>query len=118
MPELALKEIQARAFCNWCRRPLQGEDGLSEGNFIDTGKIFPANQKKAYAVFCNTCKDDDFRVKQPKSALNKETLDEVNIELLPESKQEAKAAQKDKEETLKATGAKEALKASAAAKGR
>lgn len=118
MPELALKEIQARAFCNWCRRPLVDEkENIGESNFVDTGKIFPSTQKKAYAVYCSDCKNDQFRVKQPKSALNRDTLDETNLEDLPESKQEAKTAEKAREETLKATGTpttKEALKASAA----
>jgi serine protease inhibitor len=50
---------------------------LSEKNFVDTGKKYPA-------LYCSNCLADEFRVKQPKTAINPDTLDEYNIAEMPD----------------------------------
>lgn len=79
-----LTEIQQRSFCNWCRNPLTMSDKLTESNFVDTGKEF-SDGTKAYAVYCYACLDMKERVEQPKSAINKATLDELNLEVLQDA---------------------------------
>jgi hypothetical protein len=102
--ELKLKEIQEKGFCNWCRNALAAQtEPITDKNLVDTGKSF-GDGEKGYAVFCSECVQNEFRRNQPKTAINKKTGAEINIESLLESKQEAKAVQKDREETLKATG--------------
>jgi hypothetical protein len=80
--ELSLKEIQANASCNWCRNPLKNDPAnLSEKQFIDT-KLKFGDGEKAEAVYCSECIEDEFRKSQPKSAINRKTLGEANIEVL------------------------------------
>lgn len=77
-----IDQIQKVGNCNWCRNPLDlsGTD-FSESNFVDTGKQW--HGQPAQAVYCNDCLNDDFRKSQPKSVLDRVTLDETNIENLP-----------------------------------
>jgi hypothetical protein len=79
---MPIDQVQKMAFCNWCRNPLDlsGTD-FSESNFVDTDKQW--HGQTAQAVYCNDCLKDDFRKSQPKSVINRVTLDETNIENLP-----------------------------------
>lgn len=69
--------IQQQAHCNWCRNLMVMSEPISEANFVDTGKKYPA-------LYCSNCLRVEFRVKQPKSCINPDTLDEYSIESLPD----------------------------------
>lgn len=76
---LTLVEIQAQARCNWCVNGLKDQiEAITEANFIDTGKTF-TDSTPATAVYCNECLASDFRTSQPKSVLNRDTLNEIDI---------------------------------------
>lgn len=80
---MELIEIQQKARCNWCLNPLDTPDNITESNFIDTGKKFnEEDETNATALYCNQCLADTFRTSQPKAAINRENLTEVNIESL------------------------------------
>ena len=74
--------MQEKARCNWCLNPLamSGED-FGESNFVDTGKKYP-DGSPAFAVYCTDCLNDESRVKQPRSAIRKDTLDTISVESL------------------------------------
>ena len=73
--EINYQQIQQTNQCNWCRNPLTMSEGeLTEANFVDIGN------PKYRAVYCSRCLADEFRKRQPKSAINIQTGDEVNVE--------------------------------------
>lgn len=77
---LTLEQIQQAAKCNWCMGFLKDQhDAITEANFIDTGKSFP-DDGPASAVYCNECLADEFRTSQPKAAIDRNTLTEINVE--------------------------------------
>jgi hypothetical protein len=86
--------IQQQARCNWCRNPMVMSEPLSEKNFVDTGKKYPA-------LYCSNCLADEFRVKQPKVAINPDTLDEYNIAEMPDAAAEAVAVKEEEQEKEK-----------------
>jgi hypothetical protein len=69
--------VQQQAYCNWCRNVMVMSEPITEANFIDTGKKYPA-------LYCSSCLANDFRKSQPKTCINPDTLDEINIEDLPD----------------------------------
>ena len=75
--------IREQAYCNWCRNPMVMSEELTQANFVDTGKKYPA-------LYCSRCLNDDFRKSQPKTAINPDTLDEMNLEDLPNYGEEQK----------------------------
>ena len=83
---LKLQEIQEKGFCNWCRNPLAAyTEKLTESNFIDVPGKKWGDGSIAQAVYCNECLPSEERKRQPKSAVNRNTLAEVNIESLLDS---------------------------------
>lgn len=79
--KMELVEIQAKARCNWCLNALKDStESLSEDNFIDTGKKFKYSSEPATSLYCNECLNSEFRVSQPKAAIDRNTLTEINIE--------------------------------------
>jgi hypothetical protein len=97
-----LQEIQEKGFCNYCRNSLNTNQKLTESNFVDVPGKKWGDGSTAVAVYCNECLGNEQRVKQPKSAINRNTLAEVNIESLLDSK-EQKELEKSKEVTAVAT---------------
>jgi hypothetical protein len=81
--------IQQQGRCNWCRNPMVMSEPLTQANFVETGKKYPA-------LYCSSCLAIEFRVKQPKTCINPDTLDEINIEDLPDADQQQTAAAKEK----------------------
>ena len=79
MTQKTIAEIRAVAYCNWCRNSLNTSETIIEANFIDTGKTFPSDSSVAYALYCNDCLASSFRTSQPKSAINRTTLYEVDV---------------------------------------
>lgn len=80
---MELIEIQLKGRCNWCLNSLDTAQSITEDNFIDTGKKFnESDETNATALYCNECLADTFRTGQPKAAINRENLTEVNIERL------------------------------------
>lgn len=79
---LDLATIQKQARCNYCRNTLDvAGPGVTEASFIDTGKTF-SDSTQATALYCNECLAFQLRVEQPKAAINRDTLGEINIEEL------------------------------------
>ncbi len=87
---MELEQIQLQAKCNWCRNSLDvAGPGITESNFIDTGKTF-GDGTKATALYCNECLANEYRTSNPKAAINRNTLDEINVDtLLVQSQQQA-----------------------------
>jgi hypothetical protein len=83
--------IQQQAYCNWCRNPMIMSEPVTQANFVETGKKYPA-------LYCSSCLAIEFRVKQPKTAINPDTLDEMNIEDLPDSNAAATSTNEKQEE--------------------
>lgn len=82
--ELSLEEIQLRALCNWCRNPLVMSEQFDESNFKDIGRKWHEDDSaNAQAVYCGTCINDEFRTGQPKSVIDRTTLDECDVDQLP-----------------------------------
>lgn len=85
MESSSLEVIQQKTKCNWCRRLMVMSEPISDANFIDTGLVFVSNGEKGYALYCSDCLAyGDVRTKDPKSALNKETLEEFSLDRLVE----------------------------------
>ena len=81
---MELEQIQQQAKCNWCRNPMVISDIITESNFIDVGKKWHDNDTtNAQALYCSECLADEFRVRQPKSVIDRVTLDEANVSDLP-----------------------------------
>lgn len=79
---MELEQIQLLARCNWCRNSLNvAGPGITEANFIDTGKTF-SNGTKATALYCNECLPNEYRTSNPKAAINRNTLDEIDVSTL------------------------------------
>jgi hypothetical protein len=75
-----LNEVAEKVKCNWCRNPLNvANENVTEASFIDTGKTF-GDGSQATALYCSQCLADPFRVSQPKAALNRKTLDEIDLD--------------------------------------
>jgi hypothetical protein len=71
---------------------------ISDANFIDTGKVFVSNGEKAYALYCSDCLAyGDVRTKDPKSALDKQTLEEFSLDRLV-GEEDASSATKEKQQ--------------------
>lgn len=74
-----LTEIAEKARCNWCRNPLNvAGENVTEDSFIDTGKTF-SDGSQATAIYCSQCLADPFRKSQPKAALDRKTLGEIDL---------------------------------------
>src|SRR6266496_2465866 len=88
MTNQELKQIQEKAFCNWCRRALSTQvEKMTDKNLIEVSSKKWGDGSVAIAVYCNECLGSDQRVKQPKSAINlsTSTLDEAGLEYLFDS---------------------------------
>jgi hypothetical protein len=83
--------IQQQARCNWCRNVMVMSEPVTQANFVDTGKKYPA-------LYCSSCLAIEFRVKQPKTCINPDTLDEINIEDLPADADAAATANENNKE--------------------
>jgi|SRR5215510_931983 len=84
--DLSYEEIQQQAFCNWCRNPMVMSEAITEANFVDVGKKWhPDDTKNATALYCSECLANDFRKQQPKAAINRTNLSELNVADLPPS---------------------------------
>lgn len=80
---LSIDEIRKKACCNWCRNVLDTSETMTESNFINTGKSFPSDSTTAYALYCNDCLASAFRTSEPKTAINRTTLEEIDLDELP-----------------------------------
>lgn len=90
--------IQQQAQCNWCRNSMLHSEPIGAANFVDVGKKYPA-------LFCSHCLADEFKVRQPKSCINPDTLEEYYyIEELPDNKDDAA----EEESRTQTTSTKEA----------
>jgi hypothetical protein len=89
--------IREQAFCNWCRNPMVMSEEITEANFVDTGKKYPA-------LYCSSCLAIEFRKSQPKTAINPDTLDEIILEDLPDAKEQKAQPQEEQasEQAIKA----------------
>lgn len=74
---LDYEAIQQKTKCNWCRNLMVMSEPISQANFVDTGKKYPA-------LYCSGCLSKPERVKQPKLCINPDTLDELVLEDLPD----------------------------------
>jgi hypothetical protein len=82
---LTIEQIQLQAFCNWCRNPLVMSDSFAEANFVDIGrKWHDEDSDNAQAVYCQMCIGDTFRTSQPKSVIDRTTLEECDVSQLPD----------------------------------
>lgn len=97
------EEIQQKARCNWCRQDLIYSEPISEANFIDVGKKYPA-------LFCSRCLNDDFRKGQPKMVINLTTYDEYYIEDIPDKAEHEVLAAAKLQSTQEQLSADEAVR--------
>lgn len=79
---LSLEEIQLAAQCNWCLNPLtMSGDTFNESNFVDTQKQYHGGIGQA--VYCVDCLASPNRVADPKSVIDRTTLQVSRYDELP-----------------------------------
>lgn len=97
---LDLATIQKQARCNYCRNTLDvAGPGVTESNFIDTGKTF-GDGTKATALYCNECLANEYRTSNPKAAINRNTLDEIDVSTLTQ----VQSSDQDQQQQQQPTG--------------
>ena len=74
--------VQQQTKCNYCRNPMIMSEPISDANFIEIKGKYLNNGEKATALYCSGCLAVEQRTQQPNLAINKETLEEFNIEQL------------------------------------
>ena len=89
--------IQQKTNCNWCRNLMIMSEPITDANFIQVkGKVMN-NGQPAYALYCSSCLALEERVRDPKSAIDKETLQEFNLEGLKDAASSPSAAELETE---------------------
>mgnify|MGYP003440769803 CR=1 FL=1 len=77
--------IQQKTKCNYCRNLMIMSEPISDANFIEVkGKVMN-NGDQAYALYCSGCLAFEERTKDPRMAIDKETLQEFNVESLKDA---------------------------------
>lgn len=77
-------DIQEKARCNWCLNPMTMSESITEANFVPVKGKRANDGKQAVALYCSSCLANEQRVSQPKAAIDKNTLQEINVQDLPE----------------------------------
>lgn len=97
--------LQQKTRCNWCRNPMVMSEPVTDANLVDCGYIWNGTPVKS--LYCSECLAKEERVKQPKLAMNLDTLEEVDIRILEETQAKEKEREKEGDESLTVPDARE-----------
>jgi hypothetical protein len=90
MLSMDFEVMQQKTRCNWCRNLMIMSEPITDANFILVeGKVLNTGEN-AYALYCSDCLGKQDRVKHPKAAIDKDTLQEFEIDWLEDDAKQKK----------------------------